>query len=157
VLKACNFVKKSILILKQKIMTQINAYVGFNGQCREAMTFYQECLGGELFFQAIGESPIKDQFPVWMENQVLHSTLTKGPLLLMGTDCVGPEGYVKGNNFALSLNCSSKEEINTFYSKLSAGGVIMDPLKEQFWGALFGVFTDKFGIVWMLNFDKNQK
>jgi len=138
-------------------MTQINAYIGFKGQCREALTFYQECLGGELFFQTVGESPIKDQFPAGLENEILHSTLTKGSLFLMGTDCVGPGGYTKGNNIALSLNCSSEDEINTFYAKLSVGGVIMDSLKEQFWGALFGVFTDKFGIVWMLHYDKNQK
>ncbi len=138
-------------------MTQINAYIGFKGQCREAMTFYQECLGGELFLQAIGDSPIKNQFPAGIENEILHSALTKGPLLLMGTDCVGPGGYTKGNNVALSLNCSSEDEINTFYSKLSAGGVIIDALKEQFWGDMFGVLSDKFGINWMLYYDKNQK
>ena len=138
-------------------MTQINAYIGFKGQCREAMTFYQECLGGDLMFQPIGGSPIESQFPAGLENEILHCALTKDGLLLMATDCIGPGGYTKGNNVALSLNCSSEDEIRAFYSKLSAGGQIMDPLKEQFWGALFGVFTDKFGIVWMLNYNKNPE
>ena len=75
----------------------------------------------------------------------------------MGSDMVGPDGFNKGNNIALSVNCSSEEEINTFFSKLSAGGKIIDPLKVQFWGAIFGVLTDKFGINWMFNYDKNQK
>jgi len=75
----------------------------------------------------------------------------------MGTDCVAPGGFNQGNNIALSLNCSSEEEINTFFSKLSEGGKIIDPLKQQFWGAMFGVFDDKFGIRWMLNYDKNQQ
>ena len=75
----------------------------------------------------------------------------------MGSDMVGPDGFTQGTNIALSLNCSSEEEINTFFSKLSEGGKVIDPLKLQFWGALFGVFNDKFGIRWMLNYDKNSK
>ena len=139
-------------------MTQINAYVGFNGKCTEAMNFYKECLGGDLILQKIGESPIADQFPPAMKDQILHSSLMRnGTLLLMATDCVGPQGYMLGNNIALSLNCSSEEEINSFYSKLSEDGKIIDSLKTQFWGAVFGVFTDKFGITWMLNYDKNQQ
>jgi len=138
--------------------TQINAYVGFNGNCTEAMNFYKECLGGELMLQKIADSPIADQFPETMRNQILHSSLMKnGTLLLMATDCVAPGGFQHGNNVALSLNCSSEEEINTFYSKLSEGGKIIDSLKQQFWAAISGVFDDKFGIRWMLNYDKNQQ
>ena len=138
-------------------MTQINAYINFSGNCREAMTFYKECLGGELTLQTVGGSPIEAQCPAGMKDDILHATLTKGVLLLMGSDMVGPGGLVKGNNIALSLNCSSEEEINTFFSKLSESGNIIDPLKVQFWGAMFGVLTDKFGIRWMLNYDKIQK
>jgi PhnB protein len=138
-------------------MTQINAYVGFNGQCREAMAFYQGCIGGDLTIQTVGESPMAGQCPAAMHGQVMHSSLAKGPLLLMGSDMTDPGGFTKGNNIALSLNCSSDDEINDFFSKLSAGGHIIDPLKVQFWGGTFGVFTDKFGIRWMLHYDKNQQ
>lgn len=137
-------------------MTQVNAYVGFNGECREAMNFYKECLGGELMLQTVEGTPMEGNCPPAMKNQVLHSSLTKGPLLIMGTDMTRPDGFIKGNNFALSLSCSSEEEINTFFSKLSEGGKILEPLKDQFWGAIFGAFTDKFGIGWMLNYEKNQ-
>ncbi|CAN5129104.1 VOC family protein [soil metagenome] len=137
-------------------MTTINAYVAFNGKCREAMTFYQECLGGELTFQTFGDSPLGATTPDAMKNQVLHASLTKGPLLLMGSDMVGPGGFLKGNDIALSLNCSSGEEINSFYASLSADGRILDALKVQFWGAMFGVVEDKFGIRWMLHYDENQ-
>jgi PhnB protein len=141
---------------KQNTMTQINPYVGFNGRCTEAMNFYKECLGGELMLQKIGDAPIASQFPETMRDQVLHSSLTRnGILLLMATDCAAPGGFTHGNNVALSLNCSSEEEINRFFVKLSEGGEIIDPLKEQFWGALFAVFDDKFGIRWMLNYNKN--
>jgi len=69
---------------------------------------------------------------------------------------IGNRKLQLGNNFAISVNCSSEEEINTFYTNISAGGEIIDPLKIQFWGALFGVVKDKFDMVWMFNFDKNN-
>ncbi len=138
-------------------MTQINAYINFNGNCREAMNYYKECLGGELALQAIEGSPIEAQCPAAMKHQILHASLMNDGLILMGSDMVGPEGFIKGNTIALSLNCSSEEEINTFFSNLSHDGKISHALTEQFWGATFGVLTDKFGIRWMLNYDKNQK
>jgi len=138
-------------------MTQIYAYLHFDGNCREAMTFYKECIGGELSLQTIEGSPIEAECAEAMKDKILHSSLSKNGLLVMATDCGIPGGVVRGNNIALSVNCSSEEEINTFYNKLSADGVIIDPLKTQFWGAIFGVITDKFGIRWMFNYDKNQK
>lgn len=138
-------------------MTQINAYITFNGQCREAMTFYKECLGGELAMQTVEGSPIEHDCPAAMKGQILHASLMKNGLVLMGTDMLGPKGYNKGNNIALSLSCSSEQEINVFFEKLSAGGEIIHSLKMEFWGAIFGVFIDKYGIAWMLNFDKNIK
>lgn len=137
-------------------MTQINAYLNFNGNCREAMSFYNECLGGELTIQTVEGSPIEAQCGSAMRDKVLHASLAKDGLLLMGSDMIGPEGYHQGTNFSLSLNCSSEEEINSFYSRLSEEGNIIDPLREQFWGALFGVLTDKFGIRWMFHYQKNQ-
>jgi PhnB protein len=136
-------------------MTQINAYLNFNGKCREAMTFYKESLGGELTLQTIGDSPAADKFPGEANENILHSTLTNGSLIIMGADMAGAS-LVNGNNIWLALNCSSEEEINTFFSKLSAGGVVRDRLSVQFWGAVFGTLTDKYGFNWMLNYDKNQ-
>ena len=69
-------------------MIQINAYLTFNGNCREAMTFYQKCLGGELYLQTIGESPMAAQMPPQMKDSILHSTLTNGEAIIMATDCV---------------------------------------------------------------------
>ncbi len=134
--------------------TQINAYLNFNGNCKEAMAFYQECLGGVLQSITMGESPMADQLPPEKKDHIMHSNLTReGVLLLMASDGMGSS--VEGTNVVLSLNCSSEEEANTFFSKLSEGGKITHPLKVEFWGALFGQLTDKFGIHWMLNYDKN--
>jgi PhnB protein len=137
-------------------MTQVNAYINFEGNCREVMNFYKECLGAELNMQTIEGSPIEAQCPAGMKDQILHASLSKDAILIMGSDMQEPGGFTKGNNIALSLNCSSEEEINTFFNKLSEGGKISHALMQSFWGATFGVFTDKFGIRWMLNYDKNQ-
>jgi PhnB protein len=138
-------------------MTQINSYLTFSGNCRAAMTFYKDCLGGELNFQTIGESPMADKLPEQMKNCILHSTLIKGNLVLMGSDMVPESGLIKGNAVSLSLNCSSEDEIKKCYEKLSLGGEATHPLENTFWGALFGDLTDKFGNHWLLNYEKNQK
>lgn len=135
-------------------MTTINAYLTFNGNCREAMNFYKDCIGGELTIMPVAGSPVEAECPAAMKDSILHSTLIKESLVLMGSDMLGPGGLVHGNNVALSLNCSSEEEIDSFYASLSVGGTILDPLKIQFWGAKFGVFNDKYGISWMLNYDQ---
>lgn len=137
-------------------MTQIHSYLTFNGNCREAMTFYQECLGGELTFQTVGESPLSEKMPKIMKDCILHSTLTNGNLILMASDMVSEKGLIKGNSVSLSLNCSSEEEIKSCYAKLSAGGTANHSLENSFWGALFGDLTDKFGNNWLLNFNKTS-
>src|SRR6188768_2102820 len=132
-------------------MMQINSYLTFNGNCREAMNFYKECLGGELFLQTIGESPMAEKMPAQMKQSILHSTLTKGALQIMGSDMVAEEGLLKGNSVSLLLNCTSEDEIIASYKKLSAGGQATHPLENTFWGALFGDLTDKYGNRWLLH------
>ncbi|MEI7735185.1 MAG: VOC family protein [Ferruginibacter sp.] len=134
-------------------MTHINAYLNFNGQAREAMSFYQQCLGGELVMQKLAESPMAAQMPSEMGNKILHSSLTNEHLILMASDMMG-RSTVTGNNVMLCVNCSSEEEINNFFTNLSAGGKIHDPLQQSFWGATFGKLTDKFGIHWIFNYSK---
>lgn len=135
---------------------QINSYLTFNGNCREAMTFYRDCLDGELDFQTIGESPMADKLPPQMKQRILHATLTKGDMVIMASDMVGEKGLIKGNSVSLMLNCSSEDEIKTLYAQLSRGGEATHPLEDTFWGALFGDLTDKFGNHWLLHFDRNQ-
>jgi PhnB protein len=137
--------------------TQINSYLTFSGNCREAMTFYQECLGGELVFQTVDESPLSEKMPKKMKDCILHATLTKDTLILMGSDMVPESGLVKGNAISISINCDSEEEVKMFYKKLSKGGKADHPLEDTFWGALFGNLTDKFGNHWLLNFNRRQK
>jgi len=137
-------------------MTKVNPYLTFNGNCKEAMTFYQKCLGGELTFQTIGESPLSAKMPQKMKDCILHSTLTKGNLVLMASDMVSAEGLIKGNSVSLSLQCNSEEEIKNVFNKLSANGTIKHHLETTFWGALLGDLTDRYGNNWILNFNKSS-
>jgi PhnB protein len=135
-------------------MSRINVYLAFNGDCREAMTFYKNCLGGELQLQSVGESPMSGNMPANMSQHILHSTLNRGDLLIMASDMAPKGGLVKGNSVSLLLDCESEEEIRNCYSKLSSGGSPDHPLENTFWGALFGDLTDRFGNRWLLNFLK---
>ena len=135
-------------------MSHINVYLAFNGNCREAMSFYKDCLGGQLELQSIGESPMAANMPPQMSNHILHSTLTRGDLLIMSSDMAPTGGLVKGNTVSLMFDCESEDEIRNAYSKLSTGGSADHPIESTFWGALFGDLTDRFGNRWLLNFTK---
>jgi PhnB protein len=134
-------------------MTIINSYLTFDGNCREAMSFYKKCLGGELTLQTIGDSPLAEKMPEKMREYILHSMLTKDSLVLMGSDMVGDDGLKKGNAVSLMLNCSTEEEIRSTYSKLSSGGKAEHPIEQSFWGALFGDLTDRYGNHWLLHYN----
>jgi PhnB protein len=137
-------------------MPNINTYLTFNGNCREAMQFYKECLGGELVLQAVGESPMSDKMPARMKNAILHATLTNGDLVLLASDMVSPKGLVKGNNVSLTLNCDTEAGAKELYEKLSAGGEKDHPLEVTFWGAVFGDLTDKYGNHWLIHYQQEQ-
>lgn len=142
---------------KRNKMTTVNSYLTFNGNCREAMKFYKNCLGGKLSFQTVGESPLSEKMPAQMKKRIVHSTLTSENIVLMGSDMVNENGLVKGNAVSLMLNCSSEIEIKNSYKKLSQGGKQTDPLENTFYGAVFGGLTDKYGNHWLLNYNRKQK
>jgi PhnB protein len=136
-------------------MSQINAYLTFAGNCRDAMNFYKSCLGGELYMQTVGETAMAGRMPPETHALVMHSSLSNGSLVLMASDMMADgEGVVQGNATTLMLQCGSETEIKECFSKLSAGGKVNAAVKEEFWGSLFGDLTDKFGHRWMLNYDK---
>ena len=134
-------------------MTTIIPYVNFNGNCREAMSFYKNCLGGELTLQKIWESPMAAHMPSEMANHVLHGKLVNKHIVLMGSDMRG-ESLVKGNTIGLCLHCNSEKEMNEFYNTLQAGGKVKVELHQSFWGATYAELTDKFGVNWMLHYSK---
>jgi PhnB protein len=149
-----------IVIIYQDIfnraMGQISAYLTFNGNCREAMTFYKHCLGGELTFQTIGESPLASKMPKEMRDCILHAKLEHEGMVLMGSDMVGDKGLIKGNAVSMVLNCKSAHEIERLYTVLSQDGERLHPIEVSVWGALFGDLVDRYGNHWLLHCERSQ-
>ena len=132
-------------------MSVLTPYLGFTGgKCREAMTFYQECFGGDLDMKCFGDSSFANDTN---KDHIMHSTLNiNGKPFLMGSDgCGGLEGDAK---ISFSVDFQSDEELNEAFSRISEGGKVTMPLERQFWGAKFGQVTDKFGFPWMLHFQE---
>ena len=135
-------------------MAQLSPFLRFNGgKCREAMTFYKTCLGGELDFMTAGESPMAKDMSKEKHDLVMHSTLKKGGWTLIGSDMMRDKAVI-GDNVGVSLDCESEKELRGIFAKLEKGGNVFMAPEEQFWGGVFGMVTDKYGVEWMLNFQK---
>lgn len=143
-------------------MATVNVYLTFEGNCEEAFLFYKSVFGGE--FPYLGKfkdmPPSEDCEPMRESdsNKIMHITLPiSKETCLMGSDTCGEfaSNYKAGNNFSISINTESKNEADKLFNALSAGGIITMPMNKTFWGAYFGMFTDKFGINWMVNFDES--
>ena len=129
-------------------MVQLNPYLTFSGNCRDAMTFYQHCLGGELSMETVGESPAAPGFPAEVQEQILHSYLKSGNMVLMAADAVDGSVVTPGTAVTVCINAGSREETRAYFEKVAEGGTINAPLQEEFFG-MYGAVTDKFGINWM--------
>ncbi len=135
-------------------MNAINIYLVFNGNCSEAMTFYQSCLGGELTLQSVAESPMAGEWPADVQQNILHSMLVSDGMVLFGSDMM--EGApIEGNTVNLSLNSSSKKAIHQLYTSLSNGGTALRPMHNFFAGSM-GALIDKYNKTWLLYSDNTQ-
>jgi PhnB protein len=141
-------------------MATTNVYLHFNGNAEEAFTFYRSVLGGEFeTFQRFSDVPAEVPSPESDSRKIMHAALPiSKETVLMGCDV--PDSMppvIPGTNFAISVQTTSEAETERIFQALSAGGKVTMPLEKAFWGAYFGMFTDKFGIQWMVNYDMNQK
>lgn len=132
-------------------MSQLNPYIKFNdNKCKEAMNFYKGIFGGKLDIQTVGESPMAKEMPNGAD-KIMHATLTvNDKFMFMGSDMMRDKAVV-GDNVGVAINCDSEKEIRAYFEKLSVDGDVFMPLEKPFWGGLFAVVTDKYGIEWMLN------
>jgi PhnB protein len=141
-------------------MATVNPYLNFSGNTEEAFNFYKSVFGTEFSgLMRFKDSPGGDKMPPDLQDKIMHMALPVGNgVVLMATDMIESMGQIlkPGNNFSLSVSPESEEEAHHFFDGLSAGGKIEAPFKKEFWGAYFGMFTDKFGIRWMINYDPNQ-
>jgi PhnB protein len=144
-------------------MATVNAYLTFNGDCEAAFTLYQSVFGGDFsFFGRFSDMPPQEGQPPLSEtdgNKIMHVALNiSKETCLFGSDTFGEHaaGFVAGNNFSISINTDSQAEADKLFASLSAGGKITQPIGDTFWGAYFGMFTDRFGVNWMVNYDRPQ-
>jgi len=106
--------------------------------------------------QRFKENPDGDSLPFDVQDKIMYIGLPIGDgNILMATDALEAMGQkiTNGNNYYISIEASTKEEADRLYTGLSAGGTIEQPLSDAFWGAYFGIFRDKYGIQWMINYD----
>ena len=144
-------------------MTSINPYINFNGNAEEAFNFYKSVFGGDFpMVGKFGDMPPQEGMPPIsdeVKNRIMHMSLPiSAETVLMGSDTMpGIHDHQVGNNISLSINTDSREEADRIFTGLSAGGKVSMPLADTFWGAYFGMWTDKFGINWMVNYDDPAK
>ncbi len=128
-----------------------NAYLFFDGNCREAMEFYQRVFGGELNLQTYGE--VDKSCPDATKDSIMHARLSGGDILLMASDNPGSHALGTGK-IHLALGGDDEEKLRRIFNDLSDGGKIGQPLKKQLWGDIYGDLRDKYAIQWMINISK---
>ena len=132
------------------MQSNLNPYLSFRDNAREAMEFYKTVFGGKLEMQTFKEyhasqDPSED-------NKIMHAVLTAdNSIVFMASDTPNSMEYRTGTNMSMSLSGDNEAELRGYYEKLSAGGTIGMPLEKAPWGDIFGMFTDKFGVSWLVN------
>jgi PhnB protein len=126
-------------------------YLTFAGNCEEAFNHYHKIFNGTLSdISRFGDNP-NPQLPDDQKNKIMHARLAFGDNMLMFSDTM-PGGTVDfGNGISLSIGLTDEAEARSIFSQLAGGGKITMPMEKQFWGALFGMVKDRYGINWMIN------
>lgn len=142
-------------------MALINPHINFNGNAEEAFNFYRSVFGGEFAMMVRfkdmpgAESPSAEEDA----NKIMHIALPIGPNVLMGNDVPSFMGKTneRENRSKISVGAESKEEADKIFNGLSAGGEVEYPIGDSPWGSYFGMFRDKYGIEWMVDYDARVK
>ena len=134
-------------------MKETNIYLTFDGNCREAMTFYGSCFHSEPDFTPFSAGPPEMGAAVTgAPDRILHAEMRNDGVLLMASDTMPGKEFRQGNNFSISIACESQAELERLFGELGKGGAVTMALHEAFWGGKFGMVADQFGVSWMLSF-----
>ncbi|WP_445491937.1 VOC family protein [Niallia sp. 03133] len=137
----------------------INAYLNFDGNCREAVEFYAQVFGTEEpKFMTFGETPPNPDYPLPDEakNLVMHTSINIEGSTLMFSDVFPGMPFVAGNNITLAFVNKNMDQMISLFNQLKEGGTVGMDLQETFWSKLYGQVTDKFGIHWQFNYDDGE-
>jgi PhnB protein len=139
---------------------KINTYLTFDGNGQQAMEFYKQCLGADMFVMKFGDAPgsLPPNCPDSAKDRLMHAALSKdgGRPFLMASDSMPGMPFQQGNNFSVIVDCQTTDEINSLFANFSEGATIMMPLQETFWSPRYGMLKDKFGIHWMFNLEQQR-
>lgn len=130
--------------------TRLNPYLGFRDTAKQAMEFYHSVFGGELTQSTFAEYHASED-PA-EQDKIMHSQLlTDNGLALMAADTPNSMEYTQGTNISVSLSGEDETELRGYWDKLVEGGTVAMPLERAPWGDTFGMATDKFGVIWLVN------
>jgi len=130
---------------------QSNTYLFFDGECKAAFKFYEQCLGGKIGeMMTYGDAPLCEEIPSEQRDRIMHANLTVGGMVLMGSD-TPPDGFKKPQGFSVNLQFDDRVEAERIFQKLAENGTVKMPFQETFWSTRFGMLVDRFGTPWMIN------
>ena len=132
-------------------MAHFEPYVNFDGNCAEAMRFYEKTLGAKLTMMKFGDSPMAGQVPPGAADRVMHAHLDLGGRVLMGSDVPPGMPFSGVHGFMVSLSYEDVAEGKRIFDALADGGKVNMPFGATFWVEGFGMVVDKFGVGWMVN------
>ena len=134
--------------------SRLNPYLGFAGDARQALEFYQEVFGGTLTLNTYGEFGHPD---ATLADRIMHGMLeTPTGFTLMAADNPPEMKTTPGSDISISLSGDDDAELRGYWEKLSADGTVTVPFEKQMWGDVFGMCTDRFGIAWMVDITQPQ-
>lgn len=132
-------------------MPVLDSYLFFDGNCAQAMRFYERTLGGKIeMTMTYGQSPEPEHCPAGAKDLVMHTSMKLGGRTLMASDVPPSMGPKPMAGFALSLGYESPEEARRVFDALAQGGSVTMPMTKTFWAEAFGMLTDQFGTPWMV-------
>ena len=134
-------------------MTQAIAYLAFNGNCAEAMRFYEQALGGKLEVLMSGaDSPMAEMIPKASAHRIIHARLVlPGGGTLYAGDCPENMPYDGIKGVSIAIDFPTVDEAETVFAALAGGGQVSMPMQQTFWARRFGMVTDRFGTPWLVN------
>ena len=132
------------------MQSHLNPYINFRDNTREAMEFYHTVFGGKLNIATFKDYHASQDSSE--DNLIMHSQLEDdNGIILMASDTPSRMEYRPGTNMSVSLSGDNEAELKGYFEKLSAGGTVTMPLEKAMWGDWFGMFTDRFGVQWLVN------
>lgn len=141
-------------------MIKCTPFLLFDGNCAEAMTFYHQCLGGELILTKLADTPMKDQFPPEKHHRMINARLKSGAVEISATDWMASPAFepVQGNTYAVFVSGGTYEEMRTVFDKLKAGAssAWFQELHEMPFGT-YGQFFDRYGVQWIFMGERSHQ